>query len=434
MAKGRRVRQAIDLYGSGEGLRAMDLRHAELFEISPISILCEDWSGVKQAIDAVIAGGVTDFDRFLEDNPQFFVNVRRFHRILDANRSALDLLGFRDKDSFLQESRVRLPANPASNAQVFRAMVRGDTVCQGERVLHTKDGRVVPILWRASLPGGPAAPEAYSRLYFFAVDVSELKRVQEALMAAQVNLSHAGRLSLVGELAASLTHEVSQPLVSIASHAAAATRWLSREPPDLDEVATSLKRITASTQHAVRIVGKMRSFARRGELVTEPMRPHDCIADAVTLVEHEAYRQKTRIAVDVPPHLPAVLGDRTQIQQVIVNIAYNAIQAMQGQATQGAKSAERRIAIAATAEDGEAVTFTIADTGPGIPDELLARIFEPFFSTKAEGMGLGLSICKTIVEDHGGRLWAANHGQGASLSFSLPLASSSAVPAQPATL
>lgn len=194
MAKGRRVWQAVDLYGSGEGLRAMDLRHADLFEISPISILCEDWSGVKRTVDEVIAGGVTDFDRFLEDNPQFFFDVRRLHRILDANRSALDLLGFRDKGSFLQESRIRLPARP----------------------------------------------EAYSRLYFFAVDVSELKRVQEALMAAQANLSHAGRLSLVGELAASLTHEVSRPLVSIASHAAAATRRLSREPPDLDEVATSL--------------------------------------------------------------------------------------------------------------------------------------------------------------------------------------------------
>ncbi|QCG89293.1 sensor histidine kinase [Azospirillum sp. TSH100] len=406
----------------------MDLRHADLFEISPISILCEDWSGVKRAVDEAIAGGVTDFDRFLDDNPQFFFDVRWFHRILDANRSALDLLGFQDKESFLRESRVRLPANPASNAQVFKAMVRGDTVCQGERVLHTKDGRVVPILWRASLPPGPADPEAYGRLYFFAVDVSELKRVQEALMAAQANLSHAGRLSLVGELAASLTHEVSQPLVSIASHAAAATRWLSRQPPNLEEVATSLQRITTSTQHTVRIVGKMRSFARRGELVTEPLKPQDCIADAVTLVEHEAYRQKTSIAVDVPPQLPAILGDRTQIQQVIVNIAYNAVQAMQG-----AKSPDRRIAITAGVDDAEAVTFTVADTGPGIPDELLSRIFDPFFSTKPDGMGLGLSICKTIVEEHGGRLWAASGPQGASLSFSLPVAPVVAS-AQPAVL
>ncbi|BAI75591.1 two-component sensor histidine kinase (plasmid) [Azospirillum sp. B510] len=403
----------------------MDLRHADLFEISPISILCEDWSGVKRAIDEVIAGGVADFDRFLDDNPQFFFDVRRFHHILDANRSTLDLMGFADKESFLRESRLRLPASPASNAQVFRAMVRGDTVCQGERVLHTKDGRVVPILWRASLPPGPADPEAYSRLYFFAVDVTELKRVQEALMSAQANLSHAGRLSLVGELAASLTHEVSQPLVSIASHAAAAARWLSREPPDLAEVATSLNRITASSRHAVRVVGKMRSFARRGELVTEPMKPHDCIADAVTLVEHEAYRQKTRISVDIPPNLPVIVGDRTQIQQVIVNIAYNAIQAMQA-----AGSLDRRIsitaAVAAAADGSATVTFAVADTGPGIPDALLPRIFEPFFSTKDEGMGLGLSICKTIVEEHGGRLWADNHAeagmQGATLSFSLPVA------------
>ncbi|CAO3433049.1 sensor histidine kinase [Azospirillum endophyticum] len=424
----------------------MDLRHADLFEISPISILCEDWSGVKRAVDAVIADGVTDFDRFLDENPQFFFDVRQFHHILDANRSALDLLGFPDKESFLRESRIRLPANPASNVQVFRAMVRGDTVCQGERVLHTKDGRVVPILWRASLPPGPADPQAYSRLYFFAVDVTELKRVQEALMAAQANLSHAGRLSLVGELAASLTHEVSQPLVSIASHAAAATRWLSREAPSLDEVATSLNRITASTRHAVRIVGKMRSFARRGDLVTEPMKPHDCIADAVTLVEHEAYRQKTRIDVDVPPQLPAVFGDRTQIQQVIVNIAYNAIQAMQA-----ARSPDRRISITAAmtgsalagatpvgaADEPETVTFTIADTGPGIPEELLARIFEPFFSTKQNGMGLGLSICKTIVEEHGGRLWAAkglsDAPRGAILSFSLPVERAAAERAQPAT-
>ncbi len=419
MTEGRHQQRRGTVNGDAEGNLAMELRHADLFEISPISILCEDWSGVKRAVDEVIAGGVTDFDRFLEDNPQFFFDVRRFHRILDANPSALTLLGFRDKETFLRESRVRLPANPASNAEVFKAMVRGETVCQGERVLHTKDGRVVPILWQASLPPGPADPQVYSRLYFFAVDVTELKRVQEALMAAQADLSHAGRLSLVGELAASLTHEVSQPLVSIASHAAAATRWLSRETPNLDEVATSLNRITASTQHAVRIIGKMRSFARRGELVTEALKPQDCIADAVTLVEHEAYRQKTRIAVDVPANLPAIVGDRTQIQQVIVNIAYNAIQAMQV-----AKSPERRIAIAAAADGPDAVTFTIADSGPGIPDDVLPRIFEPFFSTKQEGMGLGLSICKTIVEEHGGRLWAApDSRKGAALSFSLPVVS-----------
>jgi signal transduction histidine kinase len=418
MAKDNGSRRPGMVCGDGKGLRAMDLRHADLFDISPISILCEDWSGVKRAVDEVIAGGVTDFDRFLDGNPQFFFDVRRFHRILDANRSALDLLGFQDKETFLRESRVRLPANPASNIQVFRAMVRGDAVCQGERVLHTRDGRTVPILWRASLPPGPAGPDAYGRLYFFAVDVTELKRVQGALMEAQANLSHAGRLSLVGELAASLTHEVSQPLASIAAHAAAATRWLAREIPNLDEVATSLNRITASTQHAVRVVAKMRSFARRGELSTTPMKPHDCIADAVTLVEHEAYRQKTRIAIDVPAHLPPIIGDRTQIQQVIVNIAYNAIQAMQA-----AKSPERRIAIAAAADGADAVTFTVTDSGPGIPDDVLPRIFDPFFSTKQEGMGLGLSICKTIVEEHGGRLWAANGRNGAALSFSLPVAS-----------
>ncbi|MBP2292034.1 sensor histidine kinase [Azospirillum rugosum] len=397
----------------------MDINHSDVFYISPIAILCEDWSGVKKAVDEVIAGGVDDFAGFLDANPDFIQEVRRTHRVLDANRAALDLFGYDDKDTFLRESNRLLPANRASNTQVLMAMAHGETVCQGERVLQVADGRAVPILWRASLP---ATSEGFDHLYFFAVDTTELKRVQAQLLTAQTNLSHAGRLSLVGELSASLTHEVSQPLVSIAGHAAAASRWLARETPNLEEVAASLARITASSRHAVEIVAKMRAFARRADLVPTQLRPQDCVADAIALIDHEAYRQKVTIGIDIPPGTPMVLGDRTRIQQVIVNIAFNAIQAMNG-----FTGPERRIAISAAVEDPDFVTVSISDTGPGIPEDVLPRIFQPFFSTKAEGMGLGLSICKTIVEEHGGRLCGRNGPTGATIAFTLPIAKGSGV-------
>ncbi len=392
----------------------MGINHSDVFYISPIAILCEDWSGVKRAVDSVIADGVDDFATFLDDNPDFIQEVRRTHRVLDANRAALDLFGYDDKADFLRESNRLLPANRTSNAEVLKAMACSETVCQGERVLQVADGRAVPILWRASLPAGP---DGFDHLYFFAVDTTELKRVQAQLLTAQTNLSHAGRLSLVGELSASLTHEVSQPLVSIAGHAAAASRWLARETPNLEEVAASLSRITASSRHAVEIVAKMRAFARRADLVPSRLCPKDCVADAIALIDHEAHRQKVTIGVDIPPGTPMVMGDRTRIQQVIVNIVFNAIQAMNG-----VTGPERRIAIAAAVENPDFLTVSISDTGPGIPEDVLPRIFQPFFSTKAEGMGLGLSICKTIVEEHGGRLCGRNGPTGATIAFTLPIA------------
>ena len=386
---------------------------SDLFEISPIAILKEDWSHVKKAVDQAILDHGEDFESFLGRNPGFVYEVRHVHRILDANRAALDLIGFAAKEEFLEVSSRMLPADPNSNIQVLKAIARKDTLCQGERLLRTRDGRVVPILWRARLPDGD---EGFDALHFFAVDTTEIKRLQSELMSAQADLNHAARLSLTGELAASLAHEVSQPLASIIGHSAAARRWMDRAPPDLGEVSSSLERITASTRHAIEIVGKMRAFTRRTESRFNALNMRDCAVDAVALIAHEALREKTVVRVDLPDTVPAVMGDRTQIQQVIVNIVLNAIQAMQSEACK-----ERLVTIGLSEGEAGHVTIAISDTGPGIAAGDLSRLFQPFFTTKEEGMGLGLSICKRIIENHGGRLRAANRVRGAEIFFSLPV-------------
>jgi two-component system sensor kinase FixL len=226
--------------------------------------------------------------------------------------------------------------------------------------------------------------------------------------------AHAGRVATLGELAASLAHELNQPLTAILSNANAARRFLEAAPPNLQEVREILADIAADDRRASDVIQRIRAMLRKGELDRRGLDLNELVTDAVRLVSSDAVLRQVRIDEQLADSAIQISGDRVQLQQVVINLLLNGLDVSAGLAH------PRRIVIGTGARNREA-TVTLRDWGSGIPTEALSHIFEPFFTTKRAGLGMGLSISRSIVEAHGGRIWAANNSDGgATVGFAIP--------------
>jgi C4-dicarboxylate-specific signal transduction histidine kinase len=223
-------------------------------------------------------------------------------------------------------------------------------------------------------------------------------------------------LATLAEMSATIAHEVNQPLAAIVMGAETGLRWLSRDDPDVAKVEQLLRRIVSSARRASDMVQRIRSLATRHELALDPVDLNEIVEEALQFVRHDLEAKSIDLSVMPGAGLPVVLGDRIQLQQVIVNLLVNSIQAV----TQ-AEGRMRRITLDTGADEDDAVGLSISDSGPGIPEENLDRVFESFFTTKEGGMGIGLAICRSIIAAHGGSIAASNHpAGGAQFRFVLP--------------
>lgn len=223
------------------------------------------------------------------------------------------------------------------------------------------------------------------------------------------------RVAMMGQLASALAHEINQPLGAILRNAEAAELFLQHASPDLDEIRAILADIRKDDQRASAVIGRMRALMRRHELDTQPLDVAEFIGDVTALTRADAVVRQVKLEAEVPPDLPLVRGDRVHLQQVLLNLIINAMDAV-GDA--GGK--DRRVTVCARCDVGKVVEIAVTDSGHGIPGDKLARIFDPFFTTKPSGLGMGLAISRTIIEAHGGRLWAENNdGPGATFRFTL---------------
>ncbi len=255
------------------------------------------------------------------------------------------------------------------------------------------------------------------------MDITERKRVEGELSRSathlrevQAELEHVARATTMGELAASIAHEVNQPLTGIVASGGAALRWLSKATPDVDRARDSLKNVISDGRRASEIVTRIRKMFRKEMATVEPIGMNELIEDVISLTRGELQKTKITLKLEIPQDLPAIPVDRVQLQQVFVNLILNAIEALRDTSNR-----DRTLAIDIT-QDGEFATIGVSDNGPGIPEDRFENIFRPFETSKANGMGMGLSICRTIVENHGGQMRLV-HGSatGCRFEFTLPL-------------
>jgi hypothetical protein len=263
---------------------------------------------------------------------------------------------------------------------------------------------------------GQAAGDAggkTTRWYGLLIDIDDRKNMEEALRQTQERLSRAAQTGTVGEFAASIAHEINQPLAAVVANGHACLRWLSAQPPNLAKAHEAAERIVRDGKDAGEVIRRIRALFKRASVEKTPLDMNEIIGEVLRLTRSELLRRGVEVQTDLGPDLPRVAGDRVQLQQLLFNLVLNGVEAMEG-------AAERpgRLFIRST-QHAEAVLVEVQDCGPGLaePD----KVFEAFFTTKENGLGMGLAICRSIVDAHHGRLWAASaHGSGATFCFTVP--------------
>ena len=256
--------------------------------------------------------------------------------------------------------------------------------------------------------------------------ITERRLAEEALRAMQAELAHVNRVTTMGQLTASIAHEVNQPIAATVTNAQAALRWLRAQPPDLDEVRASLSRIVEDGKRAGNVIGGILALVHKVPPRKDRFDLNEAVLEMVVLTRSEVLKHGISLQTELAPGLPRVEGDRTQLQQVILNLIVNAIEAMGG-FDEGTR--ELRINTERSAAGG--VLVTVRDSGPGLDPADVEHVFTAFYTTKPKGMGMGLAICRSMVEAHGGRMWAsANEPRGAIFQFTLPLQRDESIPAR----
>jgi PAS domain S-box-containing protein len=247
------------------------------------------------------------------------------------------------------------------------------------------------------------------------MDVTATRKAQEALHMAQAELARAARVTALGQMSASIAHEVNQPLAAIATSAAASLRWLTREVPELDEARTCVSHIVEEANRASEVIRSVRDLARRADPKVMSLDINKVIGEAVALVKQEALSHRVTVQLQLAPELPLVRGDRIQLQQVITNLAINGIQAMASVSDRA-----RVLTIRTEQRESDQILVAVQDVGIGTEPEGLERLFSAFYTTKTDGMGVGLSICRSVIEAHGGQMSAfRNIGSGMTFQFTV---------------
>ena len=248
------------------------------------------------------------------------------------------------------------------------------------------------------------------------IDITARKQAELEVQQQRGELAHLSRVTMLGELSGSLAHELNQPLTAILSNAQAAQRFLAHDNTDLNEVRDILADIVAEDKRAGEVIRRLRLLLKKGEVQHQPFDINEVVREVLKLVRSDLVNQGVAVHADLAPALPAVNADRVQLQQVLLNLVMNACDAMAG-----GPAGDHKLIIRTELAGSEGIRVSVADRGVGLAPDNLEKVFEPFFTTKVQGMGLGLSVCRTIITAHGGKLWAANNPErGATFHFTLP--------------
>jgi PAS domain S-box-containing protein len=363
--------------------------------------------------------GEERFRRVVEAAPSAMIMVNHEGQITLANLQAEKTFGYSREELLGRPIEMLVPERLRSGYRDFR---HGYLCHPQARPMGTerelfglrKDGSEVPVEIGLSPIHTSNGPLVLASI----VDITERKLAELEAARQHHDLAHLARVSVVGELSSSLAHELTHPLTAILSNAQAAQRFLAHDDADLDEVREILNDIVTQDQRAGEVIHRLRLLLKKEEprAQCDDIDLNEVIRDVVKLMRGDLINRNVTLDTDIAQNLPAVTGDRIQLQQVLLNLALNGCEAMANH-----DSSERRLLIASQSENG-AVRVSVTDRGSGIPEEKMEQVFERFFTTKKEGMGLGLSICRTIIDAHRGKIWATNNaGCGATFHFRVPV-------------
>ena len=401
---------------AAEALRNSEQRYRHLFQYVPIGLAQCNAARLNELFEKLRAEGVTDLSAYLDEHPEFLHIAMHGLVVERVNERTIKMFGASREADLLGPVAPYWQARPDTYRRLIEARFRGDQLFEEETNMMTFDGRVIDVHYAVARVAGANMP-GISLVGL--IDITERVRAQQRLQQVEADFAHAARISTLGELVASIAHELKQPLAAITISGEAGLQWLNRPEPDLDEARKLTARMVADARRSADIIGRIRAMAVRRAPEQTPVSLDELIREALLFLRHEVQSRDVTISHYRGPAEAKVLADRTQLQQVLVNLALNAMQS----ATQ-AKGAEGRITIRTTAPDAATLCCTVEDSGPGILPDHFSRLFDSFFTTKDNGMGMGLSVCRSIIEAHGGSIAADNgsvHG-GARFLFTLPSA------------
>jgi len=419
LAQGRVLMGVIDLSPDERwqaSLRESEAFFKDMFNGPSVAAWHLDASQARAMYADLKARGVVDIRAYAEDHPEFIQEALSKLTVVDINDTTLELFGASSREEIVggtvapfwipgqYETLLGSIAASFSDQQSFREETR----------MRTLDGRQIDVIFTVS--ASPRLRVAGQALVGI-VDISERVAAQNALAEMQAEFVHSARVSLLGELTASIAHEINQPLAAITTYGETSLRWLDRPIPDTVEVRRLTVRMIEDARRAAAIISKIRSMAAPTVQPSAILSVNGIVSEAMRFLQPETRRAGTVVALRLAADLPDIDGDAVQLQQVLVNLALNALQAME-------HSERRRILVRTSPVGSDAVRVEIIDTGPGIASEAMDRLFDSFFTTKDLGMGIGLPICRSIIDAHGGSIALDNVGSGgARATLILPAAS-----------
>lgn len=388
-------------------------RYHRVFDATAVAFWEIDLSGVHAWLASLSAQGIDDPVAYIRSHPDFVRTSLDRCQVFNLNGRAEEMFGVSHGEALARPfGRWCPPQSEQFLEDNLIAYLTGARGFEGETVMTRADGTCFPVHISTAFPRQVVASPAGT---FAIMDISERIAREKALAQANADLVHAARIAALGELTASIAHEVNQPLAAVSTNGNAALRWLRRAEPDLEEAVCAITRMISESTRASQIIARTRKMATKGSGERTVFSPNEIVEESIAITRWQLANLGAELSVTLAADLPDITADRVQLQQVIINLLVNAAQAMAPQ-EEGTRSIMVR-----TELEGEHIAIAVSDTGPGLPVEGRVQLFNAFYTTKAEGMGMGLSVAKTIVEAHGGHIQASNlPNGGARFAFTIP--------------
>lgn len=390
---------------TNQALARSEWRYRSIFERSRMSLWEQDFSRAIAILEGLRTQGVKDIAAYSAQTPTFLQSVTDAITMIGVNDAMVEVLGASSREQAFAPLTAFHP-DPATVLEVLQAIYDGKDHYEGQGTLTGLDGAEKVVLMALSFPPDVATT---GRVVGTLVDVTQREKAQQALMAAQEELARASRAATVGALSASIAHELNQPLGAIVMNAQTCLRWLRKDPPDIASAAAAAERVVGAGLRASAIVEETRNVVTRRQPRDEPVDLQRLVQEAVDLLEREIDAHGAKVSTAVAAGVPPIMADRVSLQQVLVNLVTNALHAM------ASTPPDRREVEISIDRADQHIRLAVRDRGAGISDDDLSRVFEPFFTTREGGMGMGLAISRMAVESGGGRLTASNHKDGGAL-------------------